>query len=355
MFEDFINAKSSWLSGKGPESEIVFSSRIRLARNIADFSFPCRASTSQKERVLTTIKEVHPFIARIKDSVFIRMSDVTELDRQLLLERHVISRQHCLADKEKGLILSADEEISIMINEEDHLRAQVITSGFDLKKCWDILDNIDNDLSRKVSFSFMSDFGYLTSCPTNLGTGMRSSCMLHLPALVLTKKINNILELLARISFTTRGIFGEGTQALGNFFQVSNQVSLGISESEIIDNLTGVVNQVKTQEMDARSLLMKKYKISLQDSVWRALGILRNCRMISSKEAMNHLSVLSLGLDLGIINDNDLIVEGRAKELINSLFMIIQPAHLQRIEGKPLKEDQRDFTRAVILREKLST
>lgn len=353
MFEDFINSKGGWLSGRGPESDIIFSSRIRLARNIAEFPFPWRASLSQKERVLAQVKEIHPHIARIKNSAFMKMDDVTELDCQLLGERHLISREHSLVTKGKGLVLSSNEEISIMINEEDHIRAQVITSGFDLKKCWDILDNIDNDLSRKMSFAFMDDLGYLTACPTNLGTGMRASCMLHLPALALTKKINKMLELLSRISFTTRGLFGEGTQALGNFFQISNQVSLGISEQEIIDNLEAAVGQIKTQEMDARGLLIKKYKISLQDSIWRALGILQNCRLISTKEALGHLSILSLGLDLGIIKDSDLTTGGRAKELINNLFIIIQPAHLQRIEAKPLKENERDFIRAVIIREKL--
>ena len=171
--------------------------------------------------------------------------------------------------------------------------------------------------------------------------------MLHLPALVLTKRINKILELLARISFTARGLFGEGTQALGNFFQVSNQVSLGVSEQELIDNLVGVVNQVKQQELDARQLLLKKYRMSLEDSIGRAYGILRNCRMIDTRETFNHLSVLSLGLDLGIIKKIK-------RETLNNLFIIIQPAHLQKIEGKPLKEGERDYIRAQVVRDKLS-
>jgi protein arginine kinase len=240
-----------------------------------------------------------------------------------------------------------------MINEEDHLRMQVIAAGFDLNNCWETLNEIDNLLSKKVPFSFSSDLGYLTACPTNVGTGLRASCMLHLPALILTKRINKILELLARISFTTRGLFGEGTQALGNFFQISNQVSLGLSEQELIDNLIGVVNQVKTQEMDARDTLMKKLRPNLEDSIWRALGILRNSRLISSKEALGHLSILSLGLDLGIIKDNDIFAQGDGKGLINSLFMMIQPAHLQKIESKSLKGAQRDYVRAEILRKKL--
>jgi len=353
MFEYFLNNKDGWLNGKGPEAEIVFSSRIRLARNIANLPFPSRAASIQKREVLDKVREAYPQVNRLKNSTFVNMAELSALDSQFLLERHLISQEHAVASKEKGLIVSDNENISIMINEEDHLRSQVILSGFDLKKCWQILEEIDKDLEKKISFSFLSDLGYLTACPTNVGTALRASCMLHLPALTLTKRINKILELLTRISFTTRGLFGEGTQALGNFFQISNQVSLGLSETELIDNLIGVVNQVKAQEIDARNTLLKKHKISLEDSVWRALGILRNSRLISSREALSHLSVLCLGLDLGIIKNTDLSSKAKGREVINSLFIIIQPAHLQKIESKSLRERERDYIRAEILRKKL--
>ena len=353
MFEYFLNNKDGWLNGKGPEAEIVFSSRIRLARNVAGLPFPSRANNAQKKEVLDKVREVYTQVKRLKKTTFVNMAELSALDSQFLLERHLISQEHAVLSKEKGLIVSGDEKISIMINEEDHLRSQVILSGFDLKKCWQVLEEIDSDLEKKISFSFLSDLGYLTSCPTNVGTALRASCMMHLPALALTKRINKILELLTRISFTTRGLFGEGTQALGNFFQISNQVSLGLSEEELIDNLIGVVNQVKTQEIDARNTLLKKHKMSLEDSVWRALGILRNSRLISSREALSHLSILCLGLDLGIIRNTDLPSKGEAREVINSLFIIIQPAHLQKIESKSLKERERDYIRAEILRKKL--
>ncbi len=353
MFENFLNNQNSWLNGKGPEAEIVFSSRIRLARNIMGIPFPPRANNAQKKEVLDKVREVYLQVKKLKKSTFVNMAELSTLDSQFLLERHLISQEHINPSKEKGLIVSGDENISIMINEEDHLRSQVILSGFDLKRCWQILEDIDNDLAKKISFSFSSDLGYLTACPTNVGTALRASCMLHLPALTLTKRINKILELLTRISFTTRGLFGEGTQALGNFFQISNQVSLGLSEEELIDNLIGVVNQVKTQEVSARNLLLKKHKLSLEDNVWRALGILRNCRLISSREALSHLSVLCLGLDLGIIKSTDLASRRDAREVVNSLFIIIQPAHLQKIELKSLKERERDYIRAEILRKKL--
>jgi len=353
MFEYLLNNKDSWLNGKGPEAEIVFSSRIRLARNIAGLPFPSRASNLQKIKVLNKAKEAYSKINRLKNSTFVNMAELSALDSQFLVERHLISQEHAVASKEKGLIMSSDEKISIMINEEDHFRLQVVLSGFDLEKCWQILDEIDRDLEKKISFSFLSGLGYLTACPTNLGTALRASCMLHLPALILTKRINKILELLSRISFTTRGLFGEGTQALGNFFQISNQVSLGLSERELIDNLVGVVNQVKAQEIDARNVLLSKHRISLEDNIWRALGILRNCRLISSREALSYLSILCLGLDLGIIKNTDLSSGGEGREIINNLFIIIQPAHLQKIESKALKEKERDYMRAEILRKKL--
>ncbi len=353
MFEYFLNNQDSWLSGKGPEAEIVFSSRIRLARNIRSLPFPSRANSAQGKEVLDKVREIYLQVKRLKKSTFVNMAELSTLDSQFLLERHLISQEHISPSKSKGLIVSPDETISIMINEEDHLRSQVILSGFDLKKCWQILEDIDNDLEKKISFSFLSDFGYLTSCPTNAGTALRASCMLHLPALTLTKKINKILELLSRISFTTRGLFGEGTQALGNFFQISNQASLGSSEEELIDNLIGVVGQVKAQEIDARRVLLKKHKISLEDNVWRALGILRNSRLISSREALSHLSILCLGLDLGIIKSTDFLSGDEGKKVVKSLFVIIQPAHLQKIELKSLKEKERDYIRAEILRKKL--
>ncbi|MBU0694806.1 MAG: protein arginine kinase [Candidatus Omnitrophica bacterium] len=347
MFEHFLTNEDSWLSGKGPYSEIVFSSRIRLARNLIDYPFPSRASNFHKEGVLQIIKEAYTKIKKLKDVIFVSMEDLSEIDRQFFFERHLISQEHIVTLEGKGLIVSRDEQIAIMINEEDHFRMQVIVSGFNLGECWQTLSEIDDELSRLISFTFSPDIGYLTACPTNVGTGLRASCMLHLPALVFTKKINKILELLAKISFTTRGLFGEGTQSLGNFFQISNQSSLGLSERELVDNLAGVVSQIKEQEMDVRSTLLKKYKASLQDGVWRALGILRNCRLISSKEALSHLSFVALGLDLGII-------KGIPRESVNNLFIIIQPAHLQKIEGKSLKEDRRDYIRAAILREKLN-
>lgn len=359
MFEDFLTNQESWLNYEGDAGDIVFSSRVRLARNFSQYPFPFRASKSKKESVLAKMKEVYCTVDALKESIFVQMQDLNDLDRQFLLERHLISKEHLSSLGGKGLIVSKDERIAIMINEEDHLRMQMLTFGFDLEQCWRKLDDVDTQLSRKIDFAFMPDLGYLTVCPTNLGTAMRVSCMLRLPALVLTKRINKILELLAKISFTVRGLFGEGTAAYGDLFQISNQVCLGIPEREVIENLSAVVNQIREQEIEARQALLKKQKLEVEDGVWRALGILRNCRLINTKEALSHLSMLSLGLDLGIIkniveSDGPAENSGQAdRARLSNLFMIIQPAHLQKIEGKMLKEKERDYIRAGIIRERL--
>jgi protein arginine kinase len=353
MFEQFLNNRNSWLNGKGPEADIVFSSRIRLARNVSGIPFPEAADSKQKSDLVEKISDIYAKSRLLSHAAFYRSQDIGDLDKQLLLERHLVSQEYIEPGNEKALIFTEDESLSVMINEEDHLRMQVLASGFDLRSSWQKISAIDDDLSRELSFSYIPDLGFLTACPTNVGTGLRASCMLHLPALILTKRINKILELLSRISFTTRGLFGEGTQALGDFFQISNQVGLGLSEDELIDNLIGVVNQVKVQEVDARGTLLKKHKMTIEDNVWRAFGVLKNARLMNSKEALSHLSILSLGFDLGIIRDTDFADGSGGRELLNELFIILQPAHLQKIEGKPLSENQRDSLRASLLREKL--
>ncbi|MFH1772250.1 MAG: protein arginine kinase [Candidatus Omnitrophota bacterium] len=343
MFEDFLTNSESWLNGKGISSDIVFSSRIRLARNICDFPFPWRSTKAQCQQIMNKIKDEVFQISQLKDSLFIDLQATDELDKQFLLERHLISQEHMVGLPGRAVIVSKDESFSFMVNEEDHLRLQVMKPGFDLNYCWQQLNGIDDKLASSMAFAYLDDIGYLTSCPTNVGTALRASCMLRLPALVLTKRINKILELLSKISFTTRGLFGEGTQAYGDFFQISNQVSLGLTEEELIDNLSGVVNQIKSQEVSARDTLLTKYKLSVQDSVFRALGILQNAMLITTKEALSHLSMLSLGMDLGIIKDI-------RREVVNNLFITIQPAHLQKTESKVLKDKERRFIRANIIR-----
>ncbi len=346
ILESLLNNSGEWLKGKGPDANIVLSSRIRIARNIKKFIFPCRISSQDRTKVLSSVNYARNKSNFLRNFVVIKMSDISLLDRQFLLERHLISQEHISAPEGKAVLLRKDEISSIMINEEDHLRIQVIKSGFDLQSSWEIANRIDNEFSKNIEFAFSPSLGYLTSCPTNTGTGMRASCMIHLPGLVMTKRINRVLELINKLSFATRGFFGEGTQALGNFFQVSNQVTLGLSETEIIQNLASIIQQLKNQELDARGYMLAKYKLSLEDKIWRALGILKSSRLISSQETLGYLSLLRLGSDLGIISNLE-------KEVINNLFIVIQPAHLQKIVKKELSYQNRDYTRAKILRERL--
>jgi len=346
LFKKLLENKDKWFNSKGPHSDIIISTRARLARNIDGYPFPWKSALSAKRDILDKVKDTVHKIRYINDAWFIRMDTLSAVDKQFLLERHLISQEHSRSAKGKGLVLSGSEEFSIMINEEDHLRLQVIVAGFDLDRAWLFINKLDDSLSKYLRFSFSPELGYLTACPTNVGTALRASCMLHLPALVLTKNIDKVLELLSKLSFTARGLFGEGTQALGNFFQISNRATLGFSEKEIIDNLSGVVRQVKEQELAARDTLIKKHRHTFEDSVWRSLGILRNCRLISAKEAFSHLSMLCIGVDLGIIKEVE-------REVINNLFIIVQPAHLQKIEDKTLKEEERDYIRASIIREYL--
>jgi protein arginine kinase len=246
----------------------------------------------------------------------------------------------------KAVAIDDEEIISIMINEEDHIRCQVMQSGFNLFEAWNIINKIDDSLAREISFSFSVDWGYLTACPTNVGTGMRGSVMLHLPALVMTRQIDRVLAAIAKLSFTTRGLYGEGTQAAGNFFQVSNQVSLGHSEDDIISNINGLIRQIIDQENQARELMLSNNRAILEDRIYRAFGILKSAHIITSQETIELLSMVRLGSDLGLIKD----INRRA---INELFIITQPAHLQKIESKKLSSPERDLKRAQIIRSRL--
>ncbi|MCM8812494.1 MAG: protein arginine kinase, partial [Candidatus Omnitrophica bacterium] len=282
------------------------------------------------------------------NGLFVRMSELSEIDKQVLVERHLISRDLVTDNPAKAVAISADETLSIMANEEDHLRIQVLLPGFDLAACWEQAEKIDSQLEKKMNFAFSSRMGYLTACPTNVGTGMRASVMLHLPALVLTKQINRVIQAIVKLGLTVRGLFGEGTEATGNFFQISNQVSLGRSESEIIDNIFRIINQILEYEQNARTALLNQNRSSLEDQVWRSYGILKNAHIISSSESIELLSNMCLGIDVGTI-------KGLSRKAINELFILSQPAHLQKLESKKLSTHQRDVQRADLIRKKLKT
>jgi len=345
-FEELLKGKKGWLRGDGPGSEIVFSSRVRLARNLADHLFPSRATPSEKKEVMEEIVSAINSIPHFRNCTILKIEELSEIDRQLLVERYLISRE--LSNKKAGsaVIIDSKEVVTAMINEEDHIRMQALMPGLRLEKCWEMINEIDDQLERLLGFAFSPQIGYLTACPTNVGTAIRVSAMLHLPGLILSKQIDQVLQAVAKLHLAVRGLYGEGTEASGNLFQISNQITLGKSESEIIATLEKVVLQVIETERNARKVLLKTNADFLYDRVGRAYGILSNAHIITSREAIDLLSTLRMGIDLGIVHELD-------RQAINELFILTQPAHLQRINGRELDAVSRDIERGNLLRSRL--
>ena len=343
---DLIPQTGEWLRGGGPGGDIVMSSRIRLARNLKDVPFPQWARRPQRVDVLTRVEGAVKKSKFLKNALVLRFSELKELDRLFLVERHLISRDHASSAHEKAAVIGDREIVAIMVNEEDHLRFQVLQSGFNLQEAWAVLSRIDAELESTLSYAFAPEWGYLTACPTNVGTGMRASCMLHLPCLVMTKQIDRVLHALTKLGLTARGLYGEGTEATGNFFQLSNQVSLGLSEAEILDNLERLIKQVVEQEEAARKALINQSRGALEDRIWRAYGTLKSAHLITSNETVELLSLVRLGVDLGLIPTLD-------RGIVNRLFIQTQPAHLQKLEGHALNPSERDTRRATLLRDTL--
>ncbi|MDD5120584.1 MAG: protein arginine kinase [Candidatus Omnitrophica bacterium] len=347
QINDLLNHTSEWLKGTGPNSDIVISSRIRLARNLNKIPFPHWADKGQLDEVVNTVSAAVAKVSLLKKSTLFELAKLDSIDKQFLVERHLMSIEHAQKTEHKAVLVSEEEIISVMINEEDHLRIQLMQSGFNLFEAWNIINAVDDDLAKLLDYAFLPDFGYLTACPTNTGTGMRGSVMLHLPALVMSRQIERVLAAIAKLSFTTRGLYGEGTQASGNFFQISNQVSLGHSENEIIENINGLIRQIIEQETQAREIMLSKSKEVLEDRINRSLGILKSARIITSQETIELLSMIRLGSDLGMIRGID-------RRIINELFITTQPAHLQKLENKKLSSQDRDLKRAELIRNKLN-
>ena len=344
--EELLNHTGEWLRGTGPNAHIVMSSRIRLARNLDSAVFPSKSSKKDLEAVFSSVERSMARSPLLKGATLFRMSDLDQVDRQMLVERHLMSHEHASNPEGKGLLVSAEEIISVMVNEEDHLRIQVMRSGLNLTEAWNIINAIDDAFSKELHYAFLPAWGYLTACPTNTGTAMRGSVMMHLPALVMTKQINKVLAAISKLSFASRGFYGEGTQASGNFYQISNQVALGHSEEDIIQNINGLIRQVIEQEEQARQALLVQNRPMLEDKICRSWGLLKTARIISSQEAIELFSMVRLGVDMGIL-------KGVAPNAINELFIMIQPAHLQKIEGKKLNAFERDTKRAAVIRQKL--
>ena len=346
---DLTNHAGEWLRGSGPMSEIVISSRIRLARNVAGSPFLSRASRHQRQHLETRIRDTILAAQISTQTLYVDLDSAPEIDRTLLVERHLISKPHAAAEGARGVAIVEDETVSIMVNEEDHLRIQVLRSGLQLEEAWEQINQIDDRLETKLDWAFHPRFGYLTACPTNVGTGIRVSVMLHLPALKLTGEIEKVFRAAKDMRLAVRGLYGEGTEATGDFYQISNQTTLGKSEEEIISDFKHqVIPKIIDYEHHARRTLLNDRTVALDDKVCRALGILRSARLLASEETLFLLSHLRMGVNLGRVKDIDL-------RTLNELFLLTQPAHLQKIQGKKLEGDLRRAARADYIRQRLNS
>jgi protein arginine kinase len=345
---EFLTPPAEMAKRKGPHDRIVMSSRVRLARNIVGVAFPGTAKKPERVEALNSIQPAIQHLSKMADSFAASMEEFTALDKQILVERHLISREHAARGAGSGLVLNHDETLCVMINEEDHLRMQSLLPGLQIRQAWEEIDALDSELENQLEYAFSDELGYLTACPTNLGTGIRVSAMLHLPGLVLDEQINPIIQSVNKLGLAVRGLYGEGTEALGNVFQVSNQMTLGEAETTIVERLEKVVAQIIEHEENARARLTEKRpkRKMLLNHIGRAYGILANAHSISSKETMNLLSLMRLGLDLGFF-------PGADAPLVDELFIVTQPGHLQKLHTEKLSTEERDFIRADMLREQL--
>ncbi|MGH7214331.1 MAG: protein arginine kinase [Tepidisphaeraceae bacterium] len=345
---DLTSHAGEWLRGSGPMSEIVISSRIRLARNVAGYPFLTRCTRTQRQGLEHKVRDVILAANISQETFYVDLETAPQMDRDLLVERHLISKQHAASEGSRGVAIAGNETISIMVNEEDHLRLQVLRSGLQLEEAWEHITKIDDVLESKLDFAFHPRFGYATACPTNVGTGIRVSVMLHLPALKLTGEIEKVFRAAKDMKLAVRGLYGEGTEATGDFYQISNQTTLGTSEEELISDFKHtVIPKIIDYEHHARKTLLNDRTVALDDKVCRALGILRTARLMASEETLFLLSHLRMGVNLGRIKDIDV-------KTINELFLLTQPAHLQKLQNRKLEGDVRRAARADFIRQRLN-
>ena len=345
-FSNVMSTAGEWLRGEGPHHQIVISSRVRFARNLRDRAFPGWAKKAERTAILDLIRPRVEELAEMQDSFSELLQDLSALEKQVLVERHLISREHAAKGVGSAVVMNRRQTLSIMINEEDHLRMQSIRSGLQLKQAFKLVDKVDSALESTLEFAYDQRLGYLTACPTNVGTGMRASAMLHLPGLVLSELINQVIQAVSKIGLAVRGLYGEGTEAMGNLFQISNQTTLGEKEDEIVNRLTEVIETIIGKEHDARQVLIQKKSNTLWDQIGRAYGVLTYAHAMSSKEALNLLSIIKLGVDLGTFPEDRRLP-------IDELFIDTQPAHLQKTSQQKLNAEERDHLRAQIIRERL--
>jgi protein arginine kinase len=342
--KEILDNKADWLKSGGPVSPYVVSSRVRFARNIRGAAFPGWAG---KQGRVETLKRILPAVSglpEMHDAHVLPCAELDPIEKQVLVERHLVSREHSAKSAGSAAVINRRQTLSVMINEEDHLRMQALRSGLQLKSAYRALDKLDSELEEKLDFAFSSDLGYLTACPSNVGTGMRASAMLHLPGLSLSEQITQVVQSVNRIGLAVRGLYGEGSESIGNLFQISNQTTLGESEEEIIERIHRVILQIVEHEKNARQVLMRRQMRMLMDHVGRAFGLLRYSWSIGTKEACSLLSLTKLGADLGFFPED-------TANLMDELFILIQPAHLQRLHGQKLDEGARDTARADLLRQ----
>ena len=344
--EELARQSSEWLRGSGPESDIVISCRIRLARNLANHPFIRRCSDTDLAAIERTLYETLQSEPKLQDVGYVNLKMLSEIDRQFLVERQLISREHADSNGARAVAIHPEEKFSLMINEEDHLRIQVMNSGLDLDATWEQTDAIDDVIEEHLSYAFHQRLGYLTACPTNVGTGMRVSVMFHLPALVLTQQIDKVFRSLQKMNLAVRGLYGEGSRAMGDFYQISNQITLGRSEKDLIQQVSDVVPQIIDYERRARDFLVHENQQDLHDRVSRAYGLLCSAQTISSEETMELLSSVRMGVNLGLI-------ENLKIPTINKLFIHTQPAHLQKLRGTELDTANRNIERAHYLQRHL--
>lgn len=338
-----IDTPSELTDSVSSKAAVVLMTRIRLARNIAGSFFPGWAKPAQRNQILGLCREAVLATTAMKRSVAVSINELTELEKQILVERHLISRELSGTKAGAGVVISRDQTFSVMINEEDHLRIQVLRSGFQLKKAWNAINELDTAIEDRIDYAFSPTLGYLTACPTNVGTGMRASAMMHLPALVIGNQMEKVVRAVNQLGMVVRGLFGEGSDASGSIFQISNQTTLGESEDEIIKRLGSVLTSIVEHELNARQKLVEADPGKLFDKIGRAYGILQNSHVLSSGEAMNLLSLVRLGIDLGVFPATN-------RAIIDRLFIEAQPGHLQHVQKGELDPGQRDLLRAGRLR-----
>jgi len=345
-FSTLIKYPADWMAGGQGDHDAVLTSRIRFARNLRSHPFPGWAKRAERAAALSLMRPAVEALPAMKDAFSQELGSLNSVQKQVLVERHLISREHAARGDGSAAVIERRQTFSLMLNEEDHLRMQAIRPGLQLTAAFEALSELDSELEKSLEFAFDPKLGYLTTCPTNLGTGLRASAMLHLPALVLSDQIGQVLQAVNKIGLAVRGLYGEGTESLGNLYQISNQSTLGESEETIIRRLERVIAQVADHERNAREKLLEDDPAMVADKIGRAYGVLRHAHLIDSKEALGHLSLLRFGGILGFFPEDTVV-------LCDTLLMNIQPAHLQLQAGRQLEPEERDALRAEIVRSRL--